>query len=159
MVAITWNAHDSMYHTYFYMNIVMGIVYNIMSQYKTTDNDAVMFDIDDTLINSSNGSINFEILNILNRAKKLGYKIVIITARSPSSAQYTSMQLGMAGIYYDLLIFSPPHLKGQAKRSTGHRYVLSVGDLPTDCTDSIFSFKLPGRADTTSGLTGPRALR
>ncbi len=40
--------------------------------------DAVMFDIDDTLIFTS-GRSNTPIIELLNRADKLGYKIVIIT--------------------------------------------------------------------------------
>ena len=137
----------------------MSLIYDILDQYKTSDKDAVMFDIDDTLISSANGGIIFETLKILRRARKNGYKIVIITARSPDSAEYTSTQLGMAGIPYDTLIFSPAQLKGQVKRTTGYRYVLSVGDLPTDCTDSIFSLKLPGPVDSTTGLTGPTTPR
>lgn len=133
----------------------MSLIYDILDQYKTSDKDAVMFDIDDTLISSANGGIIFETLKILRRARKNGYKIVIITARSPDGAEYTSTQLGMAGIPYDTLIFSPAQLKGQVKRTTGYRYVLSVGDLPTDCTDSIFSLKLPGPVDSTTGLIGP----
>mgnify|MGYP005988719529 CR=1 FL=1 len=137
----------------------MSLIYDILDQYKTSDKDAVMFDIDDTLISSANGGIIFETLKILRRARKNGYKIVIITARSPDGAEYTSTQLGMAGIPYDTLIFSPAQLKGQVKRTTGYRYVLSVGDLPTDCTDSIFSLKLPGPVDSTTGLTGPTTPR
>jgi len=132
----------------------MSLIYDILSQYKTSDNDAVMFDIDDTLISSEDGAIIFESLKILKRARRLGYKIVIITARSPDSAEYTSTQLGLAGIPYDTLIFSPPNMKGQVKRNTGHRYVLSVGDLPTDCTDSIFSLKLPEMT-----ISGPRSIQ
>jgi ribonucleotide monophosphatase NagD (HAD superfamily) len=130
----------------------MNLIYDILSQYKTSDNDAVMFDIDDTLIRSADGVVIFGSLNILKRARKLGYKIVIITARSPNGAEYTSTQLDMAGIPYDILIFSPAHMKGQVKRNTGHRYVLSVGDLLTDCTDSMFSLKLPGPTDSTMGF-------
>lgn len=133
----------------------MSLIYDILSQYKTSNNDAVMFDIDDTLISSEDGAIIFESLRILKYARRLGYKIVIITARSPDGAEYTSTQLGLAGIPYDTLIFSPAHMKGEVKRNTGHRYVLSVGDLPTDCTDSIFSLKLPGTVDTTVGFNGP----
>jgi hydroxymethylpyrimidine pyrophosphatase-like HAD family hydrolase len=43
-------------------------------------NDAVMFDIDDTLIWTS-GQANAPIIQLLHRMKALGYRIVIITAR------------------------------------------------------------------------------
>lgn len=43
-------------------------------------NDAVMFDIDDTLI-WTNGQPNTPIIDLLHKMKGLGYKIIIITAR------------------------------------------------------------------------------
>jgi hypothetical protein len=42
--------------------------------------DAVMFDIDDTLI-FTNGKANTPIIELLHEARSMGYKIVIITAR------------------------------------------------------------------------------
>ena len=42
--------------------------------------DAVMFDIDDTLI-FTNGEPNVPIIELLYDTKKQGYKVVIITAR------------------------------------------------------------------------------
>ncbi len=132
----------------------MNLIYDTLVQYKISHNDAVMFDIDDTLIGSSDGYVKSEILHILNFARKLGYKIIIITARSPDTIGYTSTQLGLLNINYDLLIFSEPEMKGRVKIRTGYRYVLSVGDLLTDCTDSIFSLKLPEMI-----LTGPQDLQ
>ena len=44
------------------------------------EKDAVMFDIDDTLI-FTNGNANVPIIKLLHYAKYLGYKIIIITAR------------------------------------------------------------------------------
>ena len=44
-------------------------------------NDAVMFDIDDTLISSRTGNIINQAYDIYKFVKSQGYKIIIITAR------------------------------------------------------------------------------
>jgi len=43
--------------------------------------DAVMFDIDDTLINSQTGKIIEDIYELYKNVQKKGYRMVIITAR------------------------------------------------------------------------------
>mgnify|MGYP000713333562 CR=1 FL=1 len=55
-----------------------GISY--ISNRTVINNDAVMFDIDDTLIFTS-GRLNVPIYELLIIAKRMGYKIIIITAR------------------------------------------------------------------------------
>ena len=45
------------------------------------ENDAVMFDIDNTLISSRNKKVIEPVYNIYKALKQRGYKIVIITAR------------------------------------------------------------------------------
>tara|TARA_B110000305_G_C19455427_1_gene650622 strand:- start:3487 stop:3840 length:354 start_codon:yes stop_codon:yes gene_type:complete len=103
------------------------------------ENDAVMFDIDDTLI-FTNGKLNEPIVNLLHYSKSLGYKIVIITARPHIShvVQYTTKQLNKHNIPYDILGFSPARQKGEMKRTIGYNFILSVGDMPTDLTDTLY---------------------
>ncbi len=53
---------------------------DILKDRVISEKDAVMFDIDDTLI-FTNGQANVPIINLLKYAMNLGYKIIIITAR------------------------------------------------------------------------------
>lgn len=101
--------------------------------------DAAMFDIDDTLI-FTNGQRNEPIIDLLHKMKKLGYIIVIITARPGlhSVVQYTINQLTSHGIVYDYLGFTSAQTKTLMKKKLGYNFVLSVGDMPTDWTDSTY---------------------
>lgn len=102
-------------------------------------NDAVMFDIDDTLI-WTGGEPNTPIIQLLHRMKALGYKIVIITARPgvELGVRMTIKQLKDHGIVYDYLGFTSAETKTHMKRKLGYNFVLSVGDMPTDWTDSLY---------------------
>jgi ribonucleotide monophosphatase NagD (HAD superfamily) len=102
-------------------------------------NDAAMFDIDDTLI-WTDGTPNKPIIDLLHRMKRLGYKIVIITARPGLHfvVQWTRQQLANYGIVYDYLGFTSAQTKTLMKRQLGYNFVLSVGDMPTDWTDSKY---------------------
>ena len=107
------------------------------------EKDAVMFDIDDTLI-FTNGNANVPIIKLLHYAKQLGYKIIIITAR-PSvrgTVEITQYQLKQYGIPYDALVITPAHNKGNIKRKSGLNYVLSVGDQDTDLTYTMHALKI-----------------
>jgi len=121
----------------------MDIVLNKLRTHKKYENDGVMFDIDDTLIRSSDGVIINDIFKILVHAYNMGYKVIIVTARPPESEEYTRAQLQEKDISYHGLYFAPPGEKGKLKRSLNIRFVLSVGDLETDCTDSLFALKVP----------------
>jgi hypothetical protein len=116
---------------------------HILKDRKIQENDAVMFDIDDTLI-FTNGKRNEPIIRLLQYAKTLGYKIVIITARPhlPPVVQYTMNQMKKHNIYYDVLGFSPAQKKGEMKRQMGYNFILSVGDMPTDLTDTVYGIKV-----------------
>jgi len=102
-------------------------------------NDAVMFDIDDTLIWTS-GKPNIPIIELLHKMKALGYKIVIITARPgvEIAIKWTIKQMSNYGIVYDYLGFTSAETKSLMKRKLGYNFVLSVGDMPTDWTDSKY---------------------
>lgn len=101
--------------------------------------DAAMFDIDDTLI-FTNGQRNEPIIDLLHKMKGAGYIIVIITARPGlhSVVQYTINQLTSHGIVYDYLGFTSAQTKTLMKKKLGYNFVLSVGDMPTDWTDSQY---------------------
>jgi len=107
------------------------------------EKDAVMFDIDDTLI-FTNGNANVPIIKLLHYAKYLGYKIIIITARPAvrGTMEITQYQLKQYGIPYDALVITPAHNKGKIKRESGLNYVLSVGDMDTDLTDTQHALKI-----------------
>ena len=107
------------------------------------EKDAVMFDIDDTLI-FTNGNANVPIIKLLHYAKYLGYKIIIITARPAMkwNVEFTQYQLKQYGIPYDALVITPAHNKGNIKRESGLNYVLSVGDQDTDLTDTQHALKI-----------------
>tara|TARA_B100001996_G_scaffold352278_1_gene312872 strand:- start:826 stop:1209 length:384 start_codon:yes stop_codon:yes gene_type:complete len=113
------------------------------------DKDAVMFDIDDTLI-FMNGRANKPIINLLHYCSHLGYSIVIITARPDRiwMHQFTKWQLKKYNIIYDELLFIPAELKGEAKASSGYNYILSVGDMDTDLTNTTFGLKISNGCDT-----------
>ena len=99
--------------------------------------DAVMFDIDDTLI-FTNGNPNIPMIELLYQARKMGYKIVIITARPGIGRviRWTTEQLRDYRIPYDYLGFTSADTKGLMKNHLPYNFVLSVGDLPTDLTNS-----------------------
>ncbi len=105
-------------------------------------NDAVMFDIDDTLI-WTNGQPNTPIIDLLHKMKGLGYKIIIITARHgfEEVVKWTVKQLEEYKIVYDYLGFTSSTTKTLMKKKLGYNFVLSVGDLPTDWTDSRYYIK------------------
>ena len=108
------------------------------------ENDAVMFDIDDTLISSRNKKVIEPVYNIYKALKQRGYKIVIITARPgfQENIEWTERQLAEINVEYDVLVFTPPENKGKFKRNSNYIYILSVGDMDTDLTDSTYSLKI-----------------
>lgn len=102
-------------------------------------NQAAMFDIDDTLI-WTDGTPNTPIIQLLHRMRALGYKIIIITARPgfETVVKWTVQQLASHGIVYDYLGFTSAQTKTIMKRRLGYDFILSVGDMPTDWTDSKY---------------------
>ena len=100
-------------------------------------NDAVMFDIDDTLI-FTDGRPNIPIIELLYVASLKGYKIVIITAREGTERviEYTMKQLKEYKIIHDYLGFTSPETKIIMKKKLPFNFILSVGDMPTDLTGS-----------------------
>ena len=112
------------------------------------ENDAVMFDIDDTLIHVDGSPLN-EMISFAHACRSLGYRIIIITARPDFAVNHyhTRMQLIKFGIPYNAVYFVPAKDKTDLKKETGLRYILSVGDLDTDIGHSENFIKLPNYSD------------
>ncbi len=112
--------------------------------------DAVMFDIDDTLINSQTGKIIEDIYELYKNVQKKGYRMVIITARPGfyKNVIWTQKQLKDIDLTYDELVFTPPQSKAIYKRESKYNYILSVGDMDTDLTDSKYSIKVSSESYT-----------
>jgi predicted HAD superfamily phosphohydrolase YqeG len=106
--------------------------------------DAAMFDIDDTLIDSRTGEIIPDVYRIYKDVQNKGYKMIIITARPghPDNVAWTRNQLKDSNITYNELIFTPPLNKATYKRESRYKFILSVGDMDTDLTDSKYSIKV-----------------
>ena len=106
---------------------------------RVQQNEAVMFDIDDTLI-FIDGTPNQPIIELLKWCRHKGYIVVIITARPGLELviRQTKKQLETHGIEYDVLGFTSAKNKLTLKKSSGYDYVLSVGDQLTDLTGSLY---------------------
>ena len=110
----------------------------------TVSTDAAMFDIDDTLIASDTGKIIQDVYDLYKSVQKKGYKMVIITARPGfhKNVLWTRQQLRDIDITFDELVFTPPLSKSLYKQDSKYTYILSVGDMDTDLTDSKYSIKV-----------------
>lgn len=122
----------------------------MMLPFTSKANDAVMFDIDDTLIASDTGKIIEDVYDLYKNVQNKGYRMVIITARPGfyKNVIWTQNQLRDIDITYDELIFTPPQSKSLYKIASGYNYMLSVGDMDTDLTDSKFSVKVSNESRT-----------
>jgi ribonucleotide monophosphatase NagD (HAD superfamily) len=122
----------------------------MMIPFTSKANDAVMFDIDDTLSASDTGKIIEDVYDLYKSVQKKGYKMIIITARPGfyENVIWTRNQLRDIDITYDELIFTPPPSKSLYKRESKYNYILSVGDMDTDLTDSKFSVKVSNESRT-----------
>lgn len=112
--------------------------------------DAAMFDIDDTLIDSRTGQVIQDVYRIYKDIQNKGYKMIIITARPgyPDNVTWTRNQLKDINITYNELIFTPPQSKATYKRDSNYKYIISVGDMDTDLTDSKYSIKVSNESRT-----------
>ena len=117
-------------------------VYTLVDR-KIEPNDAVMFDIDDTLI-FTDGQPNHPIMELLRIAKHLGYKIIIITARPGLKhvIDWTIRELASYNITYDYLGFTSAQTKILMKQQLPYNFILSVGDMPTDLTGSPYALNI-----------------
>jgi len=114
---------------------------NILEQIPFNHNQAVVFDIDDTLINSDTGELMSKVFALYQYCIMKGYYVYIITARAstPDAVQFTLRQLRSLGIGgFKSIAFRPPDywdipkFKMDARRSIPQRVVMSVGDQHWD---------------------------
>ena len=114
---------------------------NILENIPFEANQAVVFDIDDTLISTKTGLCIPNVLNLYNYCRKKPYVLYIITARSGTTEGmlYTVRQLRQCGIGgYKKLFFRPPLdlnvplYKKNCRKSIPERVVMSIGDQPWD---------------------------
>lgn len=128
----------------------------LLTELEDYENPAVVFDIDDTLIDSRTHKVIPSMLVLYNRVKRLGIPIFLITARDPSSRSYTVNQLRSVGVTGYKELFMVPnhefHIKGKSKAkirkkilSMGYTVFLNIGDDPTDFVDGgfIYGLRLP----------------
>lgn len=130
------------------MEVAKERAIRILSGRKVKPNDAVMFDIDDTLITTEDVPIS-PMITLLNISSMMGYKVVIITARpySPENHSLTMSQLHNLSVWPTEIHYAMPMEKGRVKLQTGYNYVLSVGDMWTDLSETIWWIKLPDGRD------------
>ena len=128
------------------MNIakILGL-HHLSKRPSVNQDDAVMFDIDNTLIDRNTHKSIKPMVELLNSSKQLGYKIVILTARPDyyENQVLTTSELKQHGIFYNTLGFCPAEKKSDTKKYLQLNFVLSVGDYWTDLTDSDEWIKLP----------------
>lgn len=126
---------------------------------------AVVFDIDDTLIDSHTGKGIYPMILLYNKIRRMGIPIFIITARPIMYLHTTRKELSDHGIngYEDLfmvdndirIISENPHMeedkamrKAKARKyieSEGYDILLNIGDDPGDMMYGhyIYGIKLP----------------
>ena len=119
-----------------------------ISQRIIEEKDAVMFDIDETLLHVDGSPIP-EMIELFQFCKKMGYRVIIITARPDFvvNHQHTLKQLIEHKLHPNEVYFAPHEKKTEVKKNTGLHYVLSVGDLYTDLGHSDYYIKLPDAQD------------
>ena len=114
---------------------------NILQQTQFNPQQAVVFDIDDTLIDSETGLIMPKTVSLFHYCVDRGYHVYIITARARTydAVIYTINQLKHLGLTgYKLIAFRPPNewdipaYKLNARKSIPHQVVMSVGDQQWD---------------------------
>ena len=114
---------------------------NVLQQIPFNRDQAVVFDIDDTLINSDTGEIMPKVFSLYRYCVMRGYRVYIITARAwtPNAVKYTLDQLRALGVVgFQSIAFRPPDnwnvakFKMEARKSIPQKVVMSVGDQRWD---------------------------
>ena len=114
---------------------------DILEKIPFSPNQAVVFDIDDTLIDSSTYQIIPKVFELYQYCRNKGYHIYIITARPriPYGIQLTLQQLRGLGIsgfkniaFRPPLELSMPHYKLNARKAIKDNVIMSIGDKSWD---------------------------
>jgi len=127
------------------------------SNFFKLQHPAVMFDIDDTLIDYGGNPIK-EIIKLLNKCISMGLLVVIITARSEIFREDTIMELNKHHIRYgglflrsgtdDLNTFKSK-IKQKLSEDSDVTMIMSIGDnmIDIDGAYSGYWIKLPNKYD------------
>ena len=114
---------------------------NVLRQIPFNPQQAIVFDIDDTIIDSQTGLIMPKTASLFRYCVDRGYHVYIITARARTynAVLYTINQLKSMGLTgYRLIAFRPPDdwdipaYKLNARKSIPQQVVMSVGDQQWD---------------------------
>ncbi len=114
---------------------------DVLEKIPFSPNQAIVFDIDDTLIDSRTHRIIPKVFELYQYCKNRGYNIYIITARPriPYGIQLTLRQLYSLGINsFKNIAFRPPlelsipHYKLQARKAIKDKVIMSIGDKSWD---------------------------
>ena len=114
---------------------------NILEKMQFSPNQAIVFDIDETLINSKTNRLITSVYDLYQYCLDKSYHIYIITARAGTmeNMHITIQQLQSLNITgYKRLYFRIPHdrhvsrFKKLARKSIPHKVIMSVGDQPGD---------------------------
>lgn len=119
-------------------------IHHISNRNKSIKNHAVIFDIDDTILNPETNTLIQPIFELYNYALENNIYTIFITARDgyEMNQKFTIEQLNSHGIKgYDLLYFRPPNMtdvkkyKKYARKNvveTGYKPLFSIGDMEWD---------------------------
>lgn len=140
--------------------ITIAYLKKVKQSGKNYERPCVLFDVDETLVfgdpeeklgvremelGEHNGQPVFvlppnpHIVKIIKEAKKLGFAVIILTARPATSKIATQLNMSMFGIPYDQIIMNEkdedPEFKIRVRRmiATKNTLLLTVGDQPCDC--------------------------
>ena len=114
---------------------------DILEKIPFSPNQAVVFDIDDTLIDSSTHQLIPKVFELYQYCRNRGYNIFIITARPriPYGVQLTLNQLYSLGITgFKNIAFRPPlelsipAYKLRARKAIKDDVIMSIGDKTWD---------------------------
>ena len=116
---------------------------NVIDSNMNVKKKCVVFDIDDTLIDTKEGSIIYPIYNLYKYAQMKGISTILITARSglANNIDLTVSQLSYNKISYDLIYFRPEYMTDVEKYKlfarkhlyeSGYTCIFSIGDMYWD---------------------------
>ena len=137
----------------------LGTAYLNSLNLSQIPNPSVMFDIDDTLLNTKNNLKPIKwIIKLLNECQKRGILINIITARMDNGTQETIQDLENSKIPYNMLFLRKPtdtvetfksEIKEHLYKNEGITTIMSVGDNYIDVLGSYsgYGLKLPNHTD------------
>lgn len=162
------------------MNNIYNILYNYLINFPRNKKYTVIFDIDDTLVYTDHPKIfpykkfpnNWipgymlfppipQMVKIIQLCNKLGFKIIIITARPYESESSSKKNLEILDIKYDEMYhnYNYPDLNFKIdlkkKLSNKNNIILSVGDQWPDIQglSKCLCIKLPSHQDQNSYFT------